>query len=320
MMYMSTSPDAVFIPLQMNRVLVTDLQKSNQDKETREISFQINMLHESASRLSNLHPTLARRVSCKQAEVKENWALFQELFRNQKTDVPSKCQSTSAADPLTTCPDSHSFARNEGHNVMGKDVKEEQNRLRGFECSQGLWRMWSPVEECSAGSQGSLSESSCSNQDNISEKQDMYRKSCIGQMVQTTDIPSQECLIPNKLLKESLTSIEVTPLWLKDNTNLTITEEHDCLKPNQDLKIEELLSQVEVLWDALQKKYGENDETKPTEKELSGDKAAQMMPELPLSNHLPQNAEEGGSGMLAKFLELLDPRGYDKMSQVEQIS
>ncbi|XP_051528165.1 uncharacterized protein LOC127425902 [Myxocyprinus asiaticus] len=305
------------INCKMSRVLMTDLQKSSQDKETREITFQINMLNESASRLSNLHPTLARRVTCKQAEVKENWALLQEHFRNQKTDVLSKHQSTLAADPLTTCPDSQSFARNEGHSVMGKDVKEEQNRLRGFECSQGLWphRMWSPVEECSAGSRGSLSESSCSNLDNISEKQDMDRKSYIGQMVQTTHIPSQECLVPNKVLKESTTSTVMTPLWLKDNTNLIVREEQDCSKQSQDQKMEELLSQVEVLWDALQKKYGENDEIKLAEKELSGDNAVQMMPELPLSNHPPQNAEEGGSGMLAKFLELLDPSGYHKTSQ-----
>jgi len=36
--------------------------------------------------------------------------------------------------------------------------------------------MWSPVEECSVGSRGSLSENSCSKLDNISEKQD--RKRC----------------------------------------------------------------------------------------------------------------------------------------------
>ncbi|KAK2874116.1 hypothetical protein Q8A67_021269 [Cirrhinus molitorella] len=279
-----------------NCILAGDIQKS--DKESREIACQINMLNESASRLSTLHPTLARRVTCKQAEVKENWALLQDLLRNQMTDVSSKRPSALPADPLTTCPDSQSFARNEGHGVMGKDVKEEQNRLRGFECSQGLWthRMWSPVEECSVGSRGSISESSCSKLDNMSEKQD--RKSCIGQMAQTTPVSSQECLIPNKLWKESTTSTEMN-------------EEHDCSKPRQDHKIEELLNQVEVLWDALQKKYGENNKTEPE----SGDKAAQTVSDLTILNHLPENVEEGSSGMLEKFLELLDPSGYHKISQ-----
>ncbi|XP_067288048.1 interaptin isoform X2 [Pseudorasbora parva] len=283
-----------------NHALVGEIQKS--DKETREIACQINMLNESASRLSTLHPTLARRVTCKQSEVKENWALLQEFLRNQKTDVSSKRPSTLPADPLTTCPDSQSFARNEGHSIMGKDVKEEQNRLRGFECSQGLWahRMWSPVEECSVGSRGSLLESSCSKLDNISEKQD--RKSCIGQMAQTTSVSSQECFIPKKLVKESMTSTGMN-------------EEHDCLNQRQDRKIEELLSQVEVLWDALQTKYGENNESEPTEKEQTGDKAAQMLSELTLSNHLTENVEGGSSGMLEKFLELLDPSGYHKKSQ-----
>ncbi|KAF4107368.1 uncharacterized protein si:dkey-238i5.2 isoform X2 [Onychostoma macrolepis] len=283
-----------------NRVLAGDIPKS--DKETREIACQINMLNESASRLSTLHPTLARRVTCKQAEVKENWALLQEFLRNQKTDVSSKRPSALPADPLTTCPDSQSFARNEGHSVMGKDVKEEQNRLRGFECTQGLWthRTWSPVEECSIESQVSLSESSCSKLDNISEKEDM--KSCIDQMAQTTPVSAQECLIPNKLLKESTTSTGMN-------------EEHDCSKQRQDHKIEELLSQVEVLWDALQKKYGENNKTEPAEKEQSGDKAAQMVSDLTVSNNLLEKLEEGSSGMLEKFLELLDPSDYHKICQ-----
>ncbi|XP_056324135.1 uncharacterized protein si:dkey-238i5.2 [Danio aesculapii] len=275
-------------------VLAGEIQKS--DKETREIACQINMLNECASRLSTLHPTLARRVTCKQAEVKENWALLQEFLWNQKTDVSSKRPSTLPADTLTTCPDSQNFARNEGHSVMGKDVKEEQNRLRGFECSQGLWAhgTWSPVEECSEGSRGSLSESSCSKLDHISEKQD--RKSCISQMAQTS---SQGFLVPSKELTAST----------------AMNEEHDCSKPTQDHKIEELLSQVEVLWDALQKKYGENNENEPANKEQTGFKAAHMVSELTLSNHPPENEEESGSGMLEKFLELLDPSGYHQMSQ-----
>ncbi|KAG1949871.1 hypothetical protein F2P79_011590 [Pimephales promelas] len=283
-----------------NLVLAGEIQKS--DKEKREIACQINMLNESASRLSTLHPTLARRVTCKQAEVKENWALLQEFLRNQKTDVSSKRPSTLPIDPPTTCHESQSFARNEGHSIMGKDVKEEQNRLRGFECSQGLWahRMWSPVEECSVGSRGSLSENSCSKLDNISEKQD--RKSCIAQMAQTTPVSAQDCFIPNKLMKESKTSTGMN-------------EEHDCSKQRQDHKIEELLSQVEVLWDALQTKYEENNQTELVEKTQTGDKAVQMVSEFTLSNHLPENVEGGSSGMLEKFLELLDPTGYHKKSQ-----
>lgn len=75
---------------------------------------------------------------------------------------------------------------------------------------------------------------------------------------------------------------------------------------------------MEVLWDALQKKYGDNNENEPTKKEQTGFKAAHMVSELTLSNHPPENEEEGGSGMLEKFLELLDPSGYHKMSQVNK--
>ncbi|XP_056591231.1 uncharacterized protein si:dkey-238i5.2 isoform X2 [Triplophysa dalaica] len=298
------------IDCKKNSLVMTDVHKSSQDKETREIACQINMLNDSASRLSNIHPTLARRVTLKQAEVKENWAFLQELLRNQKTDVCTK-RPSSSPDPLTTCPDSQSFARNEGHSVMGKDVKEEQNRLRGFECSQGMWaqRMWSPTEECSVGSRGSLSKSSCSKLDSITEKQDMYRKSCVSQMLETTTDPSNKHLVPCKL------SNELTASSAMDNTIMSDGEEHDCSKQSQDHKLEELLGQVEVLWDALQKKYGENDEIKPDEKEPTGNKPDPMTPDFQLSYYLPETVDEGNSGMLAKFLELLDPSGYNEMSQ-----
>lgn len=77
---------------------------------------------------------------------------------------------------------------------------------------------------------------------------------------------------------------------------------------------------MEVLWDALQTKYGENNQTEPVEKNQTGDKAAQMVSEFTLSNHLLENVEGGSSGMLEKFLELLDPTGYHKKSQVNQTS
>lgn len=93
-------------------------------------------------------------------------------------------------------------------------------------------------------------------------------------------------------------------------------EDHDCSKQSQDHKLEELLGQVEVLWDALQKKYGENDEIKPDEKEPTGNKPDPMTPDFQLSYYLPETVDEGNSGMLAKFLELLDPSGYNEMSQV----
>lgn len=77
---------------------------------------------------------------------------------------------------------------------------------------------------------------------------------------------------------------------------------------------------MEVLWDVLQTKYGENNQTEPVGKKPTGDKAAQMVSEFTLSNHLPENVEGRSSGMLEKFLELLDPTGYHKKSQVNQTS
>lgn len=77
---------------------------------------------------------------------------------------------------------------------------------------------------------------------------------------------------------------------------------------------------MEVLWDALQKKYGENNKTEPADIEQSGDKAAQTVSDLTVSNNLPEKVEEGSSGMLEKFFELLDPSGYLKICQVKHPS
>ncbi|KAL6469095.1 hypothetical protein MHYP_G00226190 [Metynnis hypsauchen] len=157
---------------------VANVQGSFKENEGREIDSQIKMLNESAAQLSNLHPTLASRVTRKQAEVKESWALLQDALRNQIADVPSKPPAilpTGHAVSQTTSTKSKYLAQLEPPGVMGKDVKEEQNRLRESECCQDPWicRMLSPTEECCSRSQASLSEGSCCKVDNTNAKQIM---------------------------------------------------------------------------------------------------------------------------------------------------
>ncbi|XP_034408319.1 uncharacterized protein LOC117744242 isoform X3 [Cyclopterus lumpus] len=113
------------------------------DREIRDIASQIMMLDVSVSQVSNLHPTLAAGVTQKQSEVKDCWALLQKVFRSDRTTLPptGSAFTREAADPLTPAQEPHCNVGTEMQRIMGKEVKEEQNRLKGcvstVECGIG---------------------------------------------------------------------------------------------------------------------------------------------------------------------------------------
>ncbi|XP_040905878.1 uncharacterized protein LOC121189622 isoform X2 [Toxotes jaculatrix] len=113
------------------------------DREIRDIASQIMMLDVSVSQLSNLHPALAAGVTQKQSEVKDCWALLQKVFRSDRTTLsPTGSTFTREdADPLTLTREPQCNVGMETQRIMGKEVKEEQNRLKGcvsaVECGSG---------------------------------------------------------------------------------------------------------------------------------------------------------------------------------------
>ncbi|KAM7385846.1 hypothetical protein PAMP_001901 [Pampus punctatissimus] len=113
------------------------------DREIRDIASQIMMLDVSVSQLSNLHPALAAGVTQKQSEVKDCWTLFQKVLRSDRSTLsPTGSAFTREdADPLTQGREPHSNVGMETQRIMGKEVKEEQNRLKGcvstLECGSG---------------------------------------------------------------------------------------------------------------------------------------------------------------------------------------
>ncbi|XP_062390767.1 uncharacterized protein LOC134078677 [Sardina pilchardus] len=115
------------------------------DTEIGEIASQIRMLSETASRLADLHPTLASRVTRKQAEVKHSWARLQDTLRNQRAEDPQVPPQYSANEKLcgagstATVTAAPSSPEPEVLGIMGKDIKEEQNRLKGVEDTLDLW-------------------------------------------------------------------------------------------------------------------------------------------------------------------------------------
>ncbi|KAG9338071.1 hypothetical protein JZ751_027147 [Albula glossodonta] len=121
------------------------------DREIKEMASQITMLDVTVSQLSNLHPTLATRVTHKQGEVKDVWALLQKSVRSEGSDpAPSGCDFTREdADPPTVSWETFFSQDKEAHRIMGKEVKEEQNRLKGCtDAAQafpvcGMWHLTS---------------------------------------------------------------------------------------------------------------------------------------------------------------------------------
>nr|XP_019944405.1 PREDICTED: spectrin alpha chain, non-erythrocytic 1-like [Paralichthys olivaceus] len=103
------------------------------DREIRDIASQIMMLDVSVSQLSNLHPALATGVTQKQSEVKDCWALLHKVFRSDRTMLsPTGSTFTREdADPLTPACEPQGNVGTETQRIMGKEVKEEQNRLKG---------------------------------------------------------------------------------------------------------------------------------------------------------------------------------------------
>ncbi|MBN3324318.1 SPTN5 protein, partial [Atractosteus spatula] len=108
-------------------------QENSTDREIRDIASHIMMLDVTASQLSNLHPALATRVTQKQGEVKDGWALLQKAVRNEKAGLQSSCLvfTREDGDPLTPARGPQCSVGTEVHRIMGKEVKEEQNRLKG---------------------------------------------------------------------------------------------------------------------------------------------------------------------------------------------
>ncbi|MGH0172216.1 UNVERIFIED_CONTAM: hypothetical protein FKN15_014159 [Acipenser sinensis] len=90
------------------------------------------MLDVTVSQLSNLHPTLAERVTQKQREVKNTWALLQQAVRNEKSGLLSPCSDfmREDGDPLTSTRELQCSMGKEVQRFMGKEVQEEQNRLK----------------------------------------------------------------------------------------------------------------------------------------------------------------------------------------------
>ncbi|XP_061545831.1 uncharacterized protein LOC133409602 isoform X2 [Phycodurus eques] len=98
------------------------------DREIRDIASEIMMLDVTVSQLSNLHPALAAGVTQKQKEVRDCWVSLQKVFRSNRTTLPpvGSAVTREDADPLTSTQELQCSMGKETQTTMGKQGEEWQ--------------------------------------------------------------------------------------------------------------------------------------------------------------------------------------------------
>ncbi|KAM9491040.1 uncharacterized protein ACWYII_003445 isoform 2-T2 [Salvelinus alpinus] len=316
----------------------SDNQGSCGQTEIYNIASQITMLNETVSRLSDLHPTLAARVTRKQAEVQESWGLLQEGSGSEWPALPI----TFAIDFSCDEPGALSQTRDPEHEaqrIIGKDIKEEQNPLKGFEnmkdCGVPRKLTVSQVEQPSK----SYARVSCDTTSN-----DLTGRLCVERQRkdQTTHLNtcSPGCQSEFGIqLQNSTTSADKTLSWLKDNLAMSTPSHHTASLSGPEpgstqgqhqgcVKMEDLLGQVETLWEVLRRRLHrsmiysnsserinlERDDNHETDKDrlegrLSEYSATTENVEfwsVPDVKELSETLEENDRGMLTELLRCLD--------------
>ncbi|XP_022599732.1 uncharacterized protein LOC111220790 [Seriola dumerili] len=197
------------------------------DREIRDIASQIMMLDVSVSQLSNLHPALAAGVTQKQSEVKDCWALLQKVLRSDRNTLSpiGSAFTREDADPLTLAREPHCNVGTEPQRIMGKEVKEEQNRLKGcvsiVECGSGRRTPSSQSQE-----QQSVNHTSSPMGDSPGRANDvMVRHQLKGESrkpraePKVASVPQGHPQLHIQLQKFTV-SADKTLSWLKDNVSM----------------------------------------------------------------------------------------------------
>ncbi|XP_076830237.1 uncharacterized protein mymx isoform X2 [Brachyhypopomus gauderio] len=282
---------------------VTDRAAFSGDGEIRDIASQIMVLDVTVSQLSNLHPALAARVAEKQGEVKDSWLLLQSTVRNVKAaQFPFACSVTGEDSEL---PISNKELFNsmgmEQHRVMGKEVKEEQNRLKGTTGGRSLdiprksLDIQQEPQPNTAGSLGNTCASEVSTGFQDQGKSGTLPKAHshpqLHEQLQKFTVSADKTL---SWLKDSITmathvcssaagpssykaakryqaSLEQDILSNKARIELVKKEGHSLVRAQHpgSSKIQEFLSQLEVLWEELKRRHQRNGEILQCSEELN---------------------------------------------------
>ncbi|XP_051945498.1 uncharacterized protein LOC127617567 [Xyrauchen texanus] len=267
--------------------------ETSRDVEIRDIASQIMMLDVNVSQLSNLHPVLASRVMQKQSEVKDCWSLLQNAVRNEKaTRWPSAPLLTKeASDPETQSQElPGSVGRDQGR-IMGKEVKEEQNRLKGFTGERDCERFSKPsdgqddTQQCAAESPARVSASdftvrlqTASESGNPAgpesrghpalhtqlQRFSVSADKTLSWLKDSVTMATQICNLSGprgfEAAKRCQATLEQDILSNRERIELVKREGHSLVRAQHtgSTKIQEFLSQLEVLWEELKRRHQRN--------------------------------------------------------------
>ncbi|XP_043992149.1 uncharacterized protein LOC122842399 isoform X4 [Gambusia affinis] len=268
------------------------------DKEIRDIAGQIMMLDVSVSQLPKLHPGLAAGVTKKQAEVKDCWTLLQRDLRSDRTtnSLSSSTFTREDADLLTPAREAQCIMGSETHGIMGKEVKEEQNRLKG---SRSIADGHSQTQSSQQDDQQSVNHSSSpEGNDSLSVNEAISRHELSRKPREEHRLSAGHRGHPqlHLQLQKFTLSADKTLSWLKDNVSVATQvcsiassegleaarrcqqaleqeilnnrarievvkrEGHGLVRAQHpgSARIEEFLSQLEVLWEELRRRHQRN--------------------------------------------------------------
>ncbi|XP_067241726.1 uncharacterized protein [Chanodichthys erythropterus] len=262
--------------------------ENGRDGEIRDIASQIMMLDVTVSQLSNLHPALAARVTQKQSELKDCWAVLQKTLRNEKAaQLPSTPSLTrEGSDPETSSQETPGSVGTDPHRIMGKEVKEEQNRLKGFTGGRDDERYGKPSDSQDAGEiparacardiivklQTATESRNTSRPDSIGhpplhsqlQKFTVSADKTLSWLKDSVAMATQICSLagPNGFdaAKRRQASLEQDILSNRARIELVKKEGHSLVRAQHpgSAKIQEFLSQLEVLWDELKRRHERN--------------------------------------------------------------
>ncbi|XP_048059882.1 spectrin beta chain, non-erythrocytic 1 isoform X4 [Megalobrama amblycephala] len=262
--------------------------ENGRDGEIRDIASQIMMLDVTVSQLSNLHPALAARVTQKQSELKDCWAVLQKTLRNEKAaQLPSTPSLTrEGSDPETSSQETPGSVGTDPHRIMGKEVKEEQNRLKGFTGARDDERYGKPSDSQDAGEiparacardiivklQTATESGNASRPDSIGhpplhsqlQKFTVSADKTLSWLKDSVAMATQICSLagPNGFdaAKRRQASLEQDILSNRARIELVKKEGHSLVRAQHpgSIKIQEFLSQLEVLWDELKRRHERN--------------------------------------------------------------
>ncbi|XP_066535803.1 uncharacterized protein [Hoplias malabaricus] len=267
---------------------VTNRTGINGDGEIRDIASQIMVLDVTVSQLSNLHPALASRVAQKQAEVKDSWLLLQSTVRNEKA-FQSQSVSREDGDLSTSNREPLKSMGTDSHRIIGKEVKEEENRLKGStsgrnsdntnrsldsqpepppNLAESLRYMCTSDASARFQTQGKSGTPLKPNNHPLLytqlQKFTVSAEKTLSWLKDSVTMATHVCSVVGpgsyNIAKRYQASLEQDILSNKARIELVKKEGHSlvCAQHPGSAKIQEFLSQLEVLWEELKRRHQKN--------------------------------------------------------------